>query len=154
MATQSSILTGKVQGQRCLAGYSPWGCRESDTTVQLSGGVCNFLSSVSPQQKFETVDQCYSSVTAQFYLASKGNHILKAWGWADPEEEGGSILAPLFKCFSPSPEPALRKLGLARGTVCFSWGSQTFLCSISVGFFLSFSFSHCYFGLLVPILTT
>ena len=78
MATQSSILTGKVHGQRCLAGYSPWGCRESDTTVQLSGGVCNFLSSVSPQQKFETVDQCYSLVTAQFYLASKGNHILKA----------------------------------------------------------------------------
>ena len=23
-------------GQRCLAGYSPWGCKESDTTEQLS----------------------------------------------------------------------------------------------------------------------
>ena len=32
------------------------------------GGVCDFLSSVLPQQKFEMVDQCYSSVTAQFYL--------------------------------------------------------------------------------------
>ena len=27
-------------------------------------GMSNFLSSVSPQQKFEMVDQCYSSVTA------------------------------------------------------------------------------------------
>ena len=35
------------------------------------GGVCNFLSSVSPQQRFEIVDQCYSLITAQFYLASK-----------------------------------------------------------------------------------
>ena len=25
-------------------------------------GVCNFLSSVSSQQKFEVMDQCYSSV--------------------------------------------------------------------------------------------
>ena len=25
-------------------------------------GVCNFLGSVSPQQRFETADQCYSSV--------------------------------------------------------------------------------------------
>ena len=35
-------------------------------------GVCNFLSSVSLQQKFEPMDQCKSSVTAQFYLESKG----------------------------------------------------------------------------------
>ena len=39
-----------------------------DETV---GGVYSFLSSVLPQQKFETVDQCHSLVTAQFYLASK-----------------------------------------------------------------------------------
>ena len=42
------------------------------------GGMCNFLSSVSPQQKFEMADQCYSSVTDQFYLASKGKYILEA----------------------------------------------------------------------------
>ena len=35
------------------------------------GGPCNFLSSVSPQQRFEMVDQCYSLITAQFYLESK-----------------------------------------------------------------------------------
>ena len=39
------------------------------------GGMCNFLSSVSPQQRFEMVDQCYSSVTAEFYLASKAKYM-------------------------------------------------------------------------------
>ena len=32
MATHSNILTGKIQGQRSLAGYSQWGHKESDTT--------------------------------------------------------------------------------------------------------------------------
>ena len=32
MATHSSILAGKSHGQRSLAGYSPWGHQESDTT--------------------------------------------------------------------------------------------------------------------------
>ena len=32
MATHSSILPGKFHGQRSLAGYSPWGHKESDTT--------------------------------------------------------------------------------------------------------------------------
>ena len=31
------------------------------------GGLCNFLGSVSPQQKFEMADQCYSLAIAQFY---------------------------------------------------------------------------------------
>ena len=29
------FLPGKYQGQRSLAGYSPWGCKESDTTEPL-----------------------------------------------------------------------------------------------------------------------
>ena len=38
MATHSSILSmpGKLHGQRRLAGYTPWGRDESDTTVRLS----------------------------------------------------------------------------------------------------------------------
>ena len=32
-ATHSSILTRKSHGQRSLAGYSPWGRRESDATA-------------------------------------------------------------------------------------------------------------------------
>ena len=29
------LLPGKSHGQRSLVGYSPWGCKESDTTEQL-----------------------------------------------------------------------------------------------------------------------
>ena len=32
MATHSSILAWKIHGQRSLAGYSPWGRKESDMT--------------------------------------------------------------------------------------------------------------------------
>ena len=34
MATDSCILAKKVHGQRSLAGYSLWGCKQSDTTEQ------------------------------------------------------------------------------------------------------------------------
>ena len=34
MVTHSSILSGKSHGQRSLAGYSPWGRKESDTTEE------------------------------------------------------------------------------------------------------------------------
>ena len=30
------FLPGKFHGQRSLAGYSPWGCKESDATKRLS----------------------------------------------------------------------------------------------------------------------
>ena len=36
MATHPSILPGEFHGQRCPAGYSPWGRKESDTTERLS----------------------------------------------------------------------------------------------------------------------
>ena len=32
MTTHSSILPGESHGMRSLAGYSPWDCKESDTT--------------------------------------------------------------------------------------------------------------------------
>ena len=32
MATHSIILAWRIHGQRSLVGYSPWGCKESDTT--------------------------------------------------------------------------------------------------------------------------
>ena len=35
MATHSSILAWKSHGWSSLAGYSPWGCKESDTTERL-----------------------------------------------------------------------------------------------------------------------
>ena len=35
MATHSSILAWKIHGRRSLVGYSPRGCKESDTTERL-----------------------------------------------------------------------------------------------------------------------
>ena len=32
MATQSIFLPGESHGERSLAGYSPWGCKELDVT--------------------------------------------------------------------------------------------------------------------------
>ena len=32
MATHSSIPAGESHGQKSLVGYSPWGCKELDTT--------------------------------------------------------------------------------------------------------------------------
>ena len=34
MATHSRILAWRIPWQRSLAGYSPWGCRESDMNVK------------------------------------------------------------------------------------------------------------------------
>ena len=36
VATHSRIAAWEIHGQRSLAGYSPQGCKESDTTEQLS----------------------------------------------------------------------------------------------------------------------
>ena len=36
MASTPVFLPGEFQGQRNLASYSPWGCKESDTTEQLT----------------------------------------------------------------------------------------------------------------------
>ena len=35
MVIYSSTLAGKSHGRRSVAGYSPWGCQESDATEQL-----------------------------------------------------------------------------------------------------------------------
>ena len=35
MAPHSSTLAWKIHGWRSLVGYSPWGCKESDTTERL-----------------------------------------------------------------------------------------------------------------------
>ena len=35
------FLPGEPHGQRRLVGYSPWGCKESDTTEQLTLSLSN-----------------------------------------------------------------------------------------------------------------
>ena len=71
-------------------------------------GVCNFLCSVWPQQRFEMADECYSS---HFYLA-KDSTPLRCEGGPTPKERHQSSWLPLFISFVSSPsEPALCKLG-------------------------------------------
>ena len=43
MATHSSILAWTIPRRRSLVGYSPWGCKELDTTERL-----HFLSFILP----------------------------------------------------------------------------------------------------------
>ena len=61
--------------------------RKRQISVQSVGGVCNFLSSASPQQRFEMVDQCYSSVSAQFYRQAKDSLPSKCEGRLTPKGE-------------------------------------------------------------------
>ena len=39
MATRSTIFAWESHGQGSLVGYSPWGCKESDMTEQLTHSV-------------------------------------------------------------------------------------------------------------------
>ena len=41
MAPTPVVLPGESQGQRNLVGYSPWGCKESDTAERLTQ-ICPF----------------------------------------------------------------------------------------------------------------
>ena len=46
MATHSSILAWKISWRKSLVGYSPWGCKESDTTEPLFIFFISFQCSV------------------------------------------------------------------------------------------------------------
>ena len=51
MATHSSTLPGKSHGQSSLAGYSPWGRKESDMTEQLHFTLPNIYYNSAEIQK-------------------------------------------------------------------------------------------------------
>ena len=113
-------------------------------------GMCNFLSSVSPQQRFEVADQCYSSVTAQSFIWQAKESTPFVYPLCDggptPKKRPQSIMASSFYTFVSSPPWACpMQIGIARRAVCFTWGSDSgpriFFCSI----FFSLSFSHCHF---------
>ena len=55
------FLPGKSHGERCLAGYSPWGCKEMDMTKQLSMHASDYPS-LQKQRPFPP------SFLAFFYL--------------------------------------------------------------------------------------
>ena len=73
----------------------------------FSGACISFSWFVSLQQRFETMDQCYSSVTAQAFIKQTAEHTYtpERWGQADPEEVASTCLSSSYLCFlSPSPE--------------------------------------------------
>ena len=45
------FLPGKSLGQRSLSGLSPWGCKESDTTMLLSTHEHTRISSLDPKKQ-------------------------------------------------------------------------------------------------------
>ena len=46
VATTPVFLPGKFHGQRSLAAYSLWGCKELDTTEQLSTNIFLYVNMV------------------------------------------------------------------------------------------------------------
>ena len=151
----------------------PSGLSISETFLSRCQGVCNFLHSVSSQQKFEVMDGpaiqpldgpvLQLHVPTQFYLKSHGKIHPQGMRDAYPKvskrrEAPGPVLAPLFICFFLLP------LGLPYG----SWASQECCLfylrssrrSLDLPLFCfprlfpSSSFSHCHSGHLFPILTT
>ena len=66
MATSPVFLPGKSHGQRSLAGYSPWGRKESDTTKHA----CIYIYIV-----------LIKVVISSKYLFVKSNHFLSSYGW-------------------------------------------------------------------------
>ena len=108
-------------------------------------GVCNFLSSFSPQQKLEVTDGPVFQlcVTAQFYLESKGKYIFEAWGQANPKDakrSPGLNFGSSFYMFFLLPLN-LPYVNWANQEGCLfylrsSLQSSDFLCSIFSGFSL------------------
>jgi len=54
MATYSSILAWREQGQRSLAGYGPQGCKELDMTEQQT---------LFTSTEFYSLDSCYPHIS-------------------------------------------------------------------------------------------
>ena len=142
----------------------PLKCRIQQASSLSLGIVCNFLDSVSLQQKFEATDGpvLQLCVTAQFYLESKGKYILEAWGHADPKdtkrrEASVPILAPLFMFFLLPPSLPYVNWASQEGWFFYLRSSLQSLdppLFYFCGFSPSLCFSHSHFGLLFPILTT
>ena len=134
-------------------------------------GVCNFLGSVLPQQKFEAVDGPVLPlrVTAHFYLQAKENTFSRREDrpptqktqrekCANARERGRNrereLWLPFLYVFFPLP------LGLPYVNWASQEGCLFYLRSSDLslfyfqGLFPSLSFNHCHSGLLFPILTT
>ena len=130
--------------------------------IQSVRGVCNFLGSVSPQQKFETTDES----VLQFSFIGKQRKIhppgVRAGQPKRREEKRGSSpcrLPPFIHLSPPPPTPILPYVNWAiqKGCLFYLRSSLQSLDLPSFYFlrpFPSLSFSHRHFGLHFPILST
>ena len=58
------FLPGEFHGQRSLAGYSPWGCKESDTITIIAGILISLRLSISKRKCY--FDNCGGEKTFSF----------------------------------------------------------------------------------------
>ena len=63
------LLPGELCGQRSLAGYSPWGCKESDTTERLT---LHYLHFIFPSDLYtESASHAYVYIQARNTVLNK-----------------------------------------------------------------------------------
>ena len=55
MVTHSIFLPGESHGQRRLVGYSPWGCKESDSTEGLTHTSEGYVPNLSDIQGLSVI---------------------------------------------------------------------------------------------------
>ena len=96
-----ALLPRKSHGQRSLAGYSPWGHKESDTTESLNNSSNRALLSPAPSLGWRAAPPPAHS--APWLLRSVSNiswtplSVLKPcpksiWPWVSPSQNGNWIL--------------------------------------------------------------
>ena len=68
------FLPGKSHGWRSLAGYSPWGCKESDRTERLSTSVKYW-----PKSSFGFLVRCYGKIQMNFlaHISRQGHSMVQ-----------------------------------------------------------------------------
>ena len=110
--------------------------------------MCNFLSSVSLQQRFEMAGECYSSFTVKILFSKERIvHPQRHESGPTPKERPQPVLTPYFIHFvSPCPEPARCKLGIAREGACLF--QQKFLFQSMEFSFVPFSWAFPFLYLL------
>ena len=73
MATHSIFFPGKSHGQWSLAGYSLWGCKESETTEQLKNKYMKNISDRSSLLKYSDMEVNYHESEVSYFIIGEGN---------------------------------------------------------------------------------
>ena len=73
MATHSIFFPGKSHGQRSLADYSLWGCKESETTEQLNNKYMKNIFDRSSLLKYSDMEVNYRESEVSYFIIGEGN---------------------------------------------------------------------------------